>query len=51
MGTVLILHKQNKMKYKNRPHIAPILHPLRKPDSISQAIALEKQAISMYNNK
>ncbi len=25
MGTVLILHKRNKMKYKNRPHIAPIL--------------------------
>jgi len=26
MGTVLVLHKQNKMQHKNRPHIAPILH-------------------------
>jgi len=34
MGTVLVLHKQNEMQYKNRPHIAPMFH------FFSEAIAL-----------
>jgi len=34
MGTVLMLHKQNKMQHKNRPHIAPLNY------TILQAIAL-----------
>ncbi len=28
MGTVLIFHKQNKMKYKNRPHVSVALNNL-----------------------
>jgi len=31
MGTVLMLHKRNKMKHKNRPHIAPMLHTTCRP--------------------
>jgi len=27
MGTVLVLHKRNKMQHKNRPHVAPMLQP------------------------
>ncbi len=60
MGTVLVLHKRNKMQHKNRPHIATMLHSTPVPSVTNpflfvsdcpgfSRIALDKMGYILYN--